>query len=50
MTICSAYPIEIITGELGAIKNFPVPCSPLIEVALYFQFNLFTSGFKDFRG
>ena len=35
MTICSVYPIEIITGEWGAIQILPVPCPPLIEVALY---------------
>ena len=35
MTIFSVYPIEIITGEWGAIQIFPVPCPPLIEVALY---------------
>ena len=35
MTIFSVYPIEIITGEWGAIQILPVPCPPLIEVALY---------------
>ena len=36
MTIFSVYPIEIITGEWGAIQILPVPCPPLIEVALYY--------------
>ena len=35
MTMCIVYPIEFITGEWGAIQILPVPCSPLIEVALY---------------
>ena len=35
MTIFSVYPIEIITGEWGAIQILPVPCPPLIEIALY---------------
>ena len=35
MTIFSVYPIEIITGKWGAIQILPVPCPPLIEVALY---------------
>ena len=28
MTIFSVYPIEIITGEWGAIQILPVPCPP----------------------
>ena len=28
MTICSVYPIEIITWEWGAIQILPIPCTP----------------------
>ena len=35
MTICSAYPIENYNRGWGAIQILLVPCSPLIEVALY---------------
>ena len=38
MTIFSVYPIEIITGEWGAIQILPGPCPPLIEVALYISY------------
>ena len=40
MTIFSVYPIEIITGEWGAIQILPVPCPPLIAVALYYSIDI----------
>ena len=41
MTICRVCPIENYNGEWGAIRILPVPCSPLIEVALYYSKNEF---------